>query len=106
MPERLRREAPDEIDPRTDRGAGSAALYPGAGATAGRGAACCTPRQPRVDVDARRGDDLDSRADDGGIQQPRRLRSARAAEPPVDARAGPRRELVVERGPPGIELSP
>ena len=48
-------------------------------------------------LDPRRGDDLDRRALHGPLQQPRRLRSADAAEQPRDDPARPGRELGVER---------
>jgi len=46
----------------------------GARATAGRRVAGRASRQPGQHLHARRSDDLDRRADDGGVQQPRPLR--------------------------------
>ena len=52
----------------------------GACAKAGRHPARCPSRQPGQHVDPRGSDDLDGRADDGGVQQSRHVRPARAAE--------------------------
>ncbi len=74
-------------------------------AKAGRGASSCPSRQPGEHVHPGGSDDLDRRADDGGVQQSRNVRSACAAEHIAVDRAGPRHRLVVERGRHGIDLS-
>src|SRR6516164_5580696 len=56
-------------------------------------------RQPREHVDPRGGDDLDSGADDGRLQQPRVVQTGRKAESAGIHPAGTGRKLVVGRGP-------
>src|SRR5258708_15245694 len=94
----VQRERPEAI-----RGAGWIACF---GADArnrrctgyGRCFAGRPSRQPGEHVHPRGSDDLDRRADDGGVREPRPLRPACAAKHPAVDRPGPRRELVVELG--------
>src|SRR5262249_15375249 len=67
-------------------------------AKAWRGASSRPSRQPGEHVPPGGGDNLDRRADDGGVQQSRHVRPARTAEHIAIDRARPRHRLVVERG--------
>src|SRR5215469_11182927 len=57
-----------------------------------------SPRQPGEHVDPRGGNQLGRDSNDGGVQQPRALRSAQGPEQPRYNRSRLGRELVVERG--------
>jgi hypothetical protein len=107
------RQAGREWHPAEGSGYGTGSASIGGGAGAGCGPADhrrrartetwwhpsgLSSRQPGQHVDPRGSDQLGVDSDDGGIQQPRALRSARGAKPPRYDPARSRRELVVERG--------